>query len=212
MFDWCISGRAESVLHTVSNPFQEIWISALRPREMVTCCCVTNSSFSWHCDAVRVNTTGSDSTQQTLPNTGGAFDWWERGAVCFFEWTLFTCEPWLVSEMFQKPFKSMRLFIYATIFINSRRKAPDVNISPDKLFHCKSHVYWRCIRIQCLNTALVNTEHHQNIFCLFFLWEKLPRKIWVVFGRGLRATHVVPGWWPLSVTPGLELMQSDVLP
>lgn len=96
--------------------------------------------------------------------------------LVFFEWTLFTCEPWLVSEMFQKPFKSMRLFIYATIFINSRRKAPDVNISPNKLFHCKSHVYWRCIWIQCFNTALVNTvamvSSTIKTFFVYFFCEK----------------------------------------
>lgn len=71
------------MLDTVSNPFQEMEISALRACEMVTCCHVTNSSFFWHCDAVRVNTTGSDSTQQTLPNTGGTLDWWESAAVLF---------------------------------------------------------------------------------------------------------------------------------
>lgn len=70
----------------------------------------------------------------------------------------------------------MRLFIYATIFINSRRKAPDVNISPDKLFHYKSHVYWRCIWIQCFNTALVNTvamvSSTMKTFFVYFFCEK----------------------------------------
>lgn len=103
MFDWCISGRAESVLDTVSNPFQEMGISALRACEMVTCCHVTNSSFFWHCDAVRVNTTGSDSTQQTFPNTGGTLDWWECAAV------LFSSEPFyhVSCDWFQKFFKGL---------------------------------------------------------------------------------------------------------
>lgn len=98
------------MLHTVSNPFQQIRISALRPRVMATCCRVTNSSFFWHGDAVRVNTTGSDSTQQTLPDTGGAFDWWPRGAVCFFCFVFFSSsEPFLhVSrDWFQPRLKSL---------------------------------------------------------------------------------------------------------
>lgn len=202
MFDWCVSGRAESVLDTVSNPLQEIGISALRPCEMVTCCRVTNSSFFWHRDAARANTTGSDSTQQTRPNTGGPFDWWERAAVLFSKWTHFTCELWLVSEMFQRPFKSFCLFIYATIFINSRRKAPDVNNSPDKMFHCWSRVYWGYIWMQCLNATPVN-----SVAKALFLDEKI---CYIKFE--VRCVPLVLWWWwwwPVLLTPGVELLQKD---
>lgn len=44
--DWQLSGWTRSILYTVSNPFQELWISALWrcwSRDL-SCCCVSNSA------------------------------------------------------------------------------------------------------------------------------------------------------------------------
>lgn len=80
-FDWHFSGREESILYTVSNPFQEIWISALRCCETATYLAVFLSQPSSGVMMLELNPTGS-ALVQTKPKTGDALVWWRSASFC----------------------------------------------------------------------------------------------------------------------------------